>query len=194
MPQNISAFVSILGMMLAMPNMIGFGEGFGIGIIFEWYGVTAILFLLLIAASTSLVFVSILSILSAYAKTVKEATAYASPIMIVFILFGFASAIFGEVPEEVYSYLIPVLNSSLSFSSIISFEESIVNLAVTALSNTVFAVAMAFVIAKMFGSEKIIFENKAVTKRKNCTKETAFTQRTRSHGGVFHTQWTVLSC
>ena len=154
----LSAFGSILGMMLALPNMIGFGDGFGFGAIFEWYGAVDILFLLLVAASTSLVFVSVLSILSAFSKTVKEATAYASPIMIVVMLMGFASAVFGEIPDGVHFYMIPVVNSSLSFSSIISFETSTVNLAVTAASNTVFAILAAFVLAKMFGSERIIFD------------------------------------
>ena len=114
--------------------------------------------MLFVAASTSLVFVSILALLSAYAKTVKEATAYAGPVMIVFIFFGFAGAAFGGVPEEVHFYMIPVLNSSLSFSSIIGFEASTLNLAVTAVTNIVFAVVAAFVLAKMFGSERIIFD------------------------------------
>ena len=154
----LSALGSIAGMMLALPNMLGFGDGFGVAAVFEWYGAADILFLLLVAASTSLVFVSILAILSAFSKTVKEATAYSAPIMIVFILLGFASAVFGGVPEETFFYLIPVLNSSLSFSSIIGFEASTVNLAVTAASNTAFAIVAAFILAKMFGSERIVFD------------------------------------
>ena len=154
----LSAFGSIVGMMLAMPNMMGFGDGFGITAIFEWYTAADLLFLLLVAASTSFVFVAILAIFSAFSKTVKEATSYASPFMILIILLGFAGAAFGGAPDELHFYLIPVLNSSLSFSSIIGFEASTVNLAVTAASNTVFAVILAFVLARMFSSEKIIFD------------------------------------
>ena len=154
----LSAFGSILGMMLAMPNLMGFAHGFGLIAIFEWYSAADILFLLLVAASTSFVFVSILAIFSAFSKTVKEATAYAMPFMIVVILVGFAGAAFGGAPEEVHFYFIPVLNSSLSFSSIIGFEAKAVNLAVTAATNTVFAIILAFVLARMFGSERIIFD------------------------------------
>ena len=122
------------------------------------YGAADILFLLLVAASTSLVFVSVLSILSAFSKTIKESTSYASVIMIIVMVLGFAGAIFGDVPEQIHFYFIPVLNSSLSFLSIVTFEASTVNLAATTATNIVFAIVAAFILAKMFGSERIIFD------------------------------------
>ena len=154
----LSAVGSIVGMLLSLPNMMGFGEGFGAMQIFEWYSASDLIFLVLVAASTSLVFVSILSIFSAYAKTIKEATAYAMPIMLVCIFAGFASTIIGDVPESVVFYLIPILNSSLSISAIFTFEVSALNMAVTAAVNVLFAVAASLFLALMFGSEKIVFD------------------------------------
>ena len=154
----LSALGSIIGMLLSMPNMMGFGNGFAVGQVFEWYSASDLIFLVLVATSTSLVFVSILSILSAYAKTIKEATAYAMPLMLVCVFAGFASTIIGDVPESVVFYLIPILNSSLSISGIFSFDASAVNMAVTAGVNTLFAVAASFVLAYMFSSEKIVFD------------------------------------
>ena len=154
----LSAVGSIVAMLLSMPNMMGFVDGFHVTQIFEWYSAGDLIFLTLVAASTSLVFVSILSILSAYAKTIKEATAYSMPILLVCVFAGFASTIIGDVPDNILFYLIPILNSSLSISGIFSFDASIPNMAVTTGVNVLFAVVASFFLAAMFSSEKIVFD------------------------------------
>ena len=154
----LSAAGSIVGMMLSMPNMLGFDSGYGITAFFEWYSISDVVFLFMIAASTSLVFVSLLSLFSAYAKSVKESTTYAMPIMIVCIFAGFASTIFGQIPTQFYYFLVPVINSSLIISSIFSFEVSAANALVATGANILFAVLAAFFLAKMFSSEKIVFD------------------------------------
>jgi sodium transport system permease protein len=102
--------------------------------------------------------VSILSLLSAYAKSVKEATAYATPIMLIVVLCGLGSMMLGGAPSELYYYLIPVFNSALCISSIVSFKVSVVNIVVTAGVNLIFALICAGVLARIFNSEKIVFD------------------------------------
>jgi len=150
----MSAVVSILGAVLAMPGMMGLESGS----IFDFYSVTDFALLLLVASSTTLVFVSLLSVLSAYAKSVKEATAYAMPIMLVVFVAGLAGMAFDGTPTEIIYYLFPVINSSLSISAIFSFEVSVLNVLTTAAVNIAVALIFTVVLAKIFSSEKIVFD------------------------------------
>jgi len=149
----LGAVGSIIGMILSMPSMMGMDTGSFI----EFYNVSDLIMLFLVAASTTLVFVSVLSVLSAYAKSVKEATAYSTPLMLVVTLTGLASTILGGVPSEPFFYLIPVFNSSLSLSAIVSFEASAINMAITAGTNIIFTLICTVILAHIFSSEKIVF-------------------------------------
>jgi len=94
----LSAIGSIVGTILSIPSITGM-EGHSI---FDFYSIGDFALLFLVAASTTLVFVAVLSVMSAYAKSVKEANAYASPLMLVSIICGLASTVLGGVPSEVF--------------------------------------------------------------------------------------------
>jgi len=149
----LGAIGSIIGMAFGMPQMMGME----LSSLVEFYTLVDVGLLLLVAMSTTLVFVGLLSILSAYAKSVKEANAYATPIMLVVTLTGLGSTILGYVPTEPIFYLIPVFNSSLCISAIINFEVNAVNMVITAGVNLVVTMICALIVAKMFSSEKIVF-------------------------------------
>ena len=149
----LGAVGSIVGMIFSMPNMVGMDFSSFI----EFYTALDLLLLFTVAASTTLVFVSVLSILSAFSKSVKEATAYSTPLMLVVTLTGLASTILGRVPSEPIFYLIPIFNSSLSLSAIVSFEVSVVNMAITAGVNIFVTLICTLILARIFDSEKIVF-------------------------------------
>jgi len=149
----MSALVSMAAMIFSLPRMMQLDVS-----IVDFYSVSQYALLLVVVVTTALVFVSILSLLSAYAKSVKEATAYATPIMLVVVLCGLASTMLGGVPSQIYYYLIPVFNSALCITSVISFEVNAINIAVTAGINLVFTFICAGALAMMFNSEKIVFD------------------------------------
>jgi len=149
----LGAIGSILGMAFGMPSMMDME----LRSLVEFYTLVDAGLLLLVAASTTLVFVGFLSILSAYAKSVKEANAYATPIMLVVTLTGLGSTILGRVPTEPIFYLIPIFNSALCISAIVNFEVNAVNMVITAGVNLVITFICALIVAKMFSSEKIVF-------------------------------------
>lgn len=151
----ISAVGSMVAMVLSLPNLMQMGDSVSVTDIF---GAGEYVLLFIIAISTTLIFVSIFSLMSAYAKSIKEATAYATPVLIVSMLCGLASMVIGGVPSEIYYYFIPVFNSALSITAIINVEVSAVNITATVLSNIVFAIIGTGVLAKMFSSEKIVFD------------------------------------
>lgn len=108
--------------------------------------------------STVLVIVSIMSVLSAYAKTVKEATAYLTPFMLIIIGISMSGNFINNIEElNVLFYAIPMLNSSQCFREIFSFNYNNLIIIITCLSNTFFSAFMSAILSKMFNSEKIIF-------------------------------------
>ncbi|MCL1862448.1 MAG: ABC transporter permease subunit [Defluviitaleaceae bacterium] len=151
----MSGVVSMFGALFGMPSMMGMGYGSNI---FEFYTIADILLLLLVTLSTTLVFVSVLSLLSAYAKSVKEATGYSMPIMIVVMLVALGGMFFGGVPDEIRFFLIPVLNSSLSIAAIFSFDVNVLNIIAAVATNLIIATLITFLIARLFNSERIVFD------------------------------------
>lgn len=148
----ISGASSTLGVVLSLPKLMGDT----VSIDGSVYGVTDYLMLAVVILSTVLVFVTVISIISAYAKSVKEAGSYVTPLMIVSMLIGL-SGMFGTVASNTALYLIPIYNSVQSMIGIFSFSASVPNMIVTVISNIAFTGIGVFVLTRMFNSEKIMF-------------------------------------
>ncbi len=151
----ISGLSSFLGVMLSLPEFIGSEiEGLSTNI----YTTSDYLLILGIILSTVLVLISVISIISAYAKTVKEAATLVLPLMIVVMMVGLTSMIGGGEPQTALSwYLIPIYNSVQAMTGVFSFNYSLANVGVTIVVNIIYAGAFSYVLAKMFNSEKIMF-------------------------------------
>lgn len=147
----LGATMSFLGMTLSLPNLM-MGE-FSMD-----FSAMDYLMIFSVTISTVLVFVALLSILSAYAKSVKEANAYAAPFMMLSIFFGMSSMFTGGALSEFKFYFIPVFNGAQSLSAIFNNEVIGLNFAVTILSNVAFSLICVGILAKMFSSEKIVFD------------------------------------
>ena len=150
----LSAISSFIGTFLAMPKLMG-GN---IGDMFAAYTEGDYLALFAVMLSAVLLLVCIISILSAYAKSVKEATAFAMPVMVVVMLLGLSSMIFGTVKNPA-AFLIPVYNCVQMMSQIFSRALSPVCLVITLASNAVYIGLLVFALTKMFKSEKCMFNN-----------------------------------
>ena len=107
--------------------------------------------------STVLVLVTLISIISAFARTIKEAQTYVTPLMIVVMLVGITAMFGGGAKEDIYYYLIPIYNSVQSMIGIFSFEVVTSNILVTVFSNLVVTGAGITVLAGMFNSEYVMF-------------------------------------
>ena len=147
------AAVTFLGMMLSLPSMMLNSNEFSFD-----YTINEYLLIFLILVSTVLVFVSILSIMSAYAKSTKEAATYSSPFVIINMFCGMSAMFTGGAMNEIYYYLIPVFNTAQSLTAIFNNDISVINITVTVLSNITFALICTGVLSKMFNNEKIVFD------------------------------------
>jgi sodium transport system permease protein len=147
----ISATSSFLGLMLSLPNLVG-SESFTLSM----YGPLTYFLLFIIILSTVLIFIVLISIISAYAKSIKEATSLIGPLQMVILGIGLTS-ILGVSSNNVLLYAIPIYNSVLSITDVFSLELQTISLVITVVSNFSVFVFGAFVLAKMFSNEKVMF-------------------------------------
>lgn len=150
----LSGISSFIGIVLALPRVLSGVEG----ITLSMFGALDYLTLLGVIIATVLVLVALLAIVSAYAKSVKEANALVLPVMIVVMICGL-------VPMFVQSasiglFFIPVFNSALCIANVMSGTATAGMFAATFCMNVAFAALLSFVLTLMFKSEKIMF-NKA---------------------------------
>ncbi len=149
----LSGLSSFLGLILSFPKMLsGAGE-----ISLAMYGFADYLLLFLVVISTVLVLVSLMSIISAYARTSKEANGLMVPIMVL-VMIGAVVSMF--VPAGTIAlYFVPILNSAMCISSIMSGAVSVTGFAITVCMNIAVTVLLAIGLAVMFNSEKIMFNS-----------------------------------
>lgn len=149
----LSGLSSALGMLLSLPKLAGSA---GDGISFSMYGVGDYAVILSVILSTVLVLVAIISIVSAYAKSVKEANGLVVPIMILVMLCGVFSMFAGGI-ASIGLYFIPIFNSALVISTVLSGTVLPFAPLITACVNVAFAALLVFVLTRMFNSERIMF-------------------------------------
>lgn len=148
----LSGISSFLGLILSLPNLMG---GMEVDFSLAAYGVLDYFGLFLVVMSTVLVLVSLLAIVSAYAKSVKEANGLIAPVMIIAVICSLVSMFVTSPPMGLY--FIPVLNSALCISTLMAGTFGIVPFLITMGINIVCAALLAVLLGAMFNSEKIMF-------------------------------------
>ena len=151
----LSGASSTLGTLLSLPKLMGSAAE---GMSAAFYTAGDYFLLACVILSTVLMLISLISIISAFAKDVKEATTYVSPLMILSMLVAVSTMFGGGASTNRLAYLIPVYNSVQSMSAIFSFAIVPVNLVLTIVSNVFYAALGAFLLTKMFNSETIMFK------------------------------------
>ncbi len=150
----LAGLSSFIGTMLSLPNLMGGEEsGMNAGV----YGVTDYVMLLGLILTTVLVLVSLISIISAFAKSIKEAGTAISPLMILVMGVSLIPMFGGDAPKNIVSFFVPILNSVQCFHGIFSFKYEMVQVAITIVMNMVYAGVFTFLLTKLFNSEKVMF-------------------------------------
>ena len=151
----LSGAVTALATILALPNLMGGGEGGMIDV--GMYSITDYILLAVVILTVLLVMVALISLVSAFSKTVKEAGQAAMPLMIIVMLVGVSGMFGGGSQTDPLLYLIPLYGSVQSMSGIFSLDYSTINILISCLSSIVYACVGGFVLTKMFNNEKIMF-------------------------------------
>lgn len=148
----LSGASSAIGTILALPKLMGSaGELSG-----DVYGIGDYLALAVVILSTVLVLVTLISLISAFAKSIKEASTLAMPLMILVMVLSI-TAMFGTVKTGLGYFFIPLYNSVQCMSAIFSFQLQAAALWVTTAVNLAVTGLGVFLLTRMFRSEKVIF-------------------------------------
>lgn len=112
-------------------------SGDDVGVNVNVYHVQDYALLLMIVLCSVLLIISLISVVSAYAKNVKEAGTYVSPLMIIIMIVSISTMFGNGTPQENYWYLIPIYNSVQCMSSVFLFSVNAVHVMITFVSNLV---------------------------------------------------------
>ena len=150
----LSGLSSFIGTMLSLPKLMGeMGEsGFS-----NVYQPTEYVLLFLVIVTAALLMVGSIAIISAFCKTVKEASTAVMPFMIVVMVLSFTTMMGSGAQKAVYWYLIPLYNNVQCLAGIFSKDYSLTNIVVTVIVNVVYSGILVGVLTKIFDSEKIMY-------------------------------------
>ncbi len=148
----LSGLSSSVGIILSIPNMYAeLGDGFNL----DFLGVKQYAMMLIVVLATVLMVISLVSVISCIAKTVKEATGYITPISIVGMLTGITCGLVKD--PSLAMFTIPLYNSGALVYKIIFGSASTAELLITIAVNLVIAGVCVFILTKLFDNEKIMF-------------------------------------
>lgn len=148
----LAGLSSFIGIILSLPKLMG-----GATITAELaYGIGEYISILGLLASAVLLIISVVSIISAYSRTIKEATSYSSPFMILTMVIGISNLFMTGSPSITTAF-IPLFNIVQGLNMILSFNFDITYFLITIGANLVVTVLLAFVLTMQFKSEKIMF-------------------------------------
>lgn len=153
-----SSLVSFVGIMASLPNLLQLEQiGNLTSIDLSVYGASTFVGILGIILITVMMCTMIMSVLSAFARSVKEATQFVTPAMIVVMLASVTSMIGGgKAVTNPALYLIPIYNCAQCLTMLFSGEFYGLCYLFTILSDALFVVLGVVLLAKMFNNEKIM--------------------------------------
>lgn len=150
----LSGISSAAGTILSLPKLMG---GAVEGLSGDVYAVSDYLMLGVVVISTVLLLITLISIISAFAKSVKEAQTAVVPLMIIVMLIGITAMFGSGAKTDFYYYLIPIYNSVQCMVGIFSFDFQVTNILISIVSNLIYTLIGVWMLARMFNSEKIVY-------------------------------------
>lgn len=163
----LSSIASFVGTVVAFPIYInsigsmesgGSGSGIDVSELFGLYNTNDFLMLFAILIVAVLLFVSLVLVVSTFAKTLKESNALFMPVYIITMGISVVTMMSQDVPSEILPYLIPLYNIILGLKAIMFLEITAVKFLVVVGSTLLYTVGLGYIIQKMFKSEGIMFK------------------------------------
>jgi len=149
----LSSLSSFIGIIFSLPALLNL-ESQSLSV----FSINDYLLIFFVLATTIFVIIGIVSVISAYARTLKEATTYITPIYIITIIVSITTMFSTGSNTNVLAYLIPIYNAVQSLVGIMTFTENIgIFVLVTALSNFVYMIGFVYILNQMFNNEQIMF-------------------------------------
>jgi sodium transport system permease protein len=151
----LSGLSSFVGIALSLPKMIS-ASSEEINIPFNYTTNDYVALLLVILASV-LIMASVVSLLSALAKDVKNAGTMITPFMLVVMLAGLLPMFQTSTPDNLVVYLIPFYNSIEVMTDVFAHSLRWTPVLITLVSDIAYTGIAVYGLTRMFNSEKIMF-------------------------------------
>lgn len=155
----LSGISSFLGVALSLPKLMNMDSETEQIFDFSNLGAPEYGMLLLLVFSVVLVLISLMSLISAQAKSVKECSTLLGPMNIIIMVIGLAGGYMGVADTNLATNLVPVYNFAKNMSLVMSGTATGAGLAVTVVSNLVYTVLCTWLLTRMFNSERVMFSN-----------------------------------
>jgi len=147
----IGALSGFLGVAFSLPTLMGVSFGG----VFESYSFGNLILLLFLILSVVPLIVSAITVISTYAKSVKEASSYVSMVMILVMVLSLVSAFVTNLGDWVA--FVPILNVVVGLQNILNLQSALFVGLVGIAVNVAFTALITWLISKMLGSERIMF-------------------------------------
>lgn len=149
----MSGISSFIGIALSLPKMIQ-ADAAGIEL---HYTTSDYLVILITIMAAVLIMASVVSLLSALAKDVKNAGTMIMPFMLVVVFCGLTPMFQSGTPESLTAYLIPFYNAVQVMTSVFAHEMKWMPVIVTLAANVCYTGIAVWGLTRMFNSERIMF-------------------------------------
>lgn len=151
---SVCSFAGLLITLITAPQVLTGSSNIDVGAM--QYGFTELFMLLTVMISVVCIFVGLICLISIFAKSVKEAGTMISPVYMIVMIAAFLN-MFSKQTPEMWQFAIPVYGTTIAIKSIFAFEMTWIKWLVTCGSSLIIAAILIFIIAKMFNSEKIMY-------------------------------------
>ena len=151
----LSGVSSFIGIALGLPKMIQ-ADVAGMDLGLHYTGADYVVLLITILA-TVLIMASLVSILSALAKDVKNAGTMIVPFMLVVMFCGLMPMFQSGTQDHLTAYLIPFYNSVQVMTSVFAHEMKWIPVIITLAANVVYTGIAVWILTRLFNSEKVMF-------------------------------------
>lgn len=151
----LSGISSFIGIALSLPKMIHADAG-SLDMAFNYTTPDYVALLLVILASVLIMAASI-SLISAFAKDVKNAGTMVVPFMLVVMLAGMLPMLQNGASDNLVVYLIPFYNAIEVMTAVFAHSLNWTHVLVTLGANIAYTGLAVWVLTRMFNSEKIMF-------------------------------------
>lgn len=147
----IGAVSSFLGVACSLPSLMGISFGG----LFESYSIGNLLLLLLLIVSIVPLIVSAITVISTWAKSVKEASSYTGVVMILVMVLSLVTSFVDSLGEWVA--FVPFLNVVFGIQGILNLNTSLFVCLIGLGMNVLLTGLLVWLIARMLNSERIMF-------------------------------------
>lgn len=153
---SVSAVLNILSMGAAfifMFKMMDSADGLKLDI--NTF-IPAIVFLLIVVIFFALFVTAVSMCTCIFAKSFKEANNYITPVLLVFMVGGYAP-LFLNLELTTTTAAIPIINMSMMMKSLFSFKYNYALYGIVLVSNVVYSILVIMALAKIYNSESVLF-------------------------------------